>query len=84
MTVTCDLPSGRNQGIPPLFRCSANARVSRCASMIGIGISSAVSSDAYPNIMPWSPAPPVSTPIAMSGDWRSMVLSTEQVWESNP
>ena len=24
--------------------------------------------------MPWSPAPPVSTPIAMSGDCRSIVL----------
>ncbi len=31
-----------------------------------------VSSQAKPNIMPWSPAPPRSTPMAMWGDclWR--------------
>ena len=29
---------------------------------------------------PWSPAPPVSTPMAMSGDWGSMAEMTEQVW----
>jgi hypothetical protein len=37
--------------------------------MIGSGINSSVSRHAKPNIRPWSPAPPVSTPIAMSGDW---------------
>ena len=26
--------------------------------------------------MPWSPAPPVSTPCAMSGDWRLIVEMT--------
>ena len=44
-------------------------RTSLCASMIGSGISSSVSVQAKPNISPWSPAPPVSTPMAMSGDW---------------
>jgi hypothetical protein len=34
--------------------------------------------------MPWSPAPPVSTPCAMSGDWRSMVLMTAHVLLSKP
>src|SRR6185295_18907375 len=34
--------------------------------------------------MPWSPAPPVSTPIAMSGDCRSIVLTTAHVLQSNP
>ena len=49
-----------------------------CANWIGAGISSAVSLQAYPNIIPWSPAPPVSTPCAMSGDWSWIVLSTAQ------
>lgn len=42
--VTCALPSGRSHGSEPLFRHSARRRVSRCASTIGIGMSSAVSS----------------------------------------
>ena len=52
--------------------------------MIGIGISSSVSVQAYPNIRPWSPAPPVSTPIAMSGDCSWIDESTAQVSESKP
>jgi hypothetical protein len=28
---------------------------------------------------PWSPAPPVSTPMAMSPDWSSIDVITEQV-----
>jgi hypothetical protein len=70
----------RSQSRSPLLRFSESARVSWCASRIGSGIRSSVSSVAYPNIMPWSPAPPVSTPMAMSGDWRPMVLITAQVW----
>jgi hypothetical protein len=35
---------------------------------MGIGISSSVSVRVTEH-HPWSPAPPVSTPIAMSGDW---------------
>ena len=54
------------------------------ASMIGIGISSGVSRQAKPNISPWSPAPPLSTPIAMSGDWSSIAVMTAQVWLSKP
>ena len=45
-TVTCDLPSGPRYGSSPLRRTSASRRVSLCASVIGIGISSAVSSQA--------------------------------------
>jgi hypothetical protein len=66
------------------WRSVARRCVMRCASWIGIGISASVSSVAYPNIIPWSPAPPVSTPIAMSGDCRSIVESTAQVWLSKP
>ena len=49
------------------------AAASLWASEMGVGISSGVSSVAKPNIMPWSPAPPVSTPCAMSGDCELMV-----------
>ena len=46
-------------------RAAAHERplTSLCASMIGSGISSSVSVQAKPNISPWSPAPPVSTPM---------------------
>ena len=57
---------------------------SLCASMIGSGISSSVSRQAKPNIRPWSPAPPGSTPMAMSGDCSWIDESTAQVSESNP
>ena len=61
--------------------CAALARrwVSRWARAIGSGISSGVSRQAKPNISPWSPAPPVSTPWAMSGDCGSIADSTPQV-----
>jgi hypothetical protein len=36
---------------------------SLCAVMMGNGINSSVSLQAYPNISPWSPAPPVPTPM---------------------
>ena len=49
-----------------------------------MGINSGVSSQAYPNIMPWSPAPPVSTPMAMSGDWPFTADMTAQVSQSKP
>jgi hypothetical protein len=51
---------------------------------MGMGINSPVSSHAKPNISPWSPAPPVSTPMAMSGDCRFTVHMTAQVSESYP
>ena len=51
---------------------------------MGVGISSGVSLVAYPNIMPWSPAPPVSTPMAMSGDCELIDEMTAQVLESKP
>ena len=52
--------------------------------MMGIGISSGVSVQAYPNIRPWSPAPSASTPMAMSPDCSSMAVITAQVSESKP
>ena len=52
--------------------------------MIGSGISSGVSRQANPNMRPWSPAPPVSTPCAMSGDCLSIVLMTAHVLLSKP
>ena len=39
------------------MRTSASRLQIRCASMIGSGISSSVSTHANPNIIPWSPAP---------------------------
>ena len=64
----------------------------RCASAIGRGISSGVSRQANPNIMPWSPAPSswsavpssrtssaASTPIEMSGDCSLTLTSVPQV-----
>jgi hypothetical protein len=55
----------------------------RWLSWMGRGISSGVSVQAKPNIMPWSPAPsspllPSSTPMAMSADWALIELSTAQ------
>ena len=64
----------------------------RCASAIGSGISSGVSRQAKPNIIPWSPAPSswtwtcsprtssaASTPSAMSGDCSLIETSVPQV-----
>src|SRR5262245_20855512 len=52
---------------------------------------SLVSSQAKPNIKPWSPAPcslkspcPSVTPAEMSGDWRSIAVTTAQVSTLNP
>ena len=85
-TLTWVLPSGRRKSIPSIcfFRTSARRRASLWASWIGLGISSLDSSQAYPNIIPWSPAPcsstlPRSTPRAMSGDCCSMAVKTAQV-----
>ena len=71
-TVTWLLASGRSQGNSPFRRSCAWRSTSRWASRIGKGISSGVSSQAQPNISPWSPAPissPRSTPWRMSADW---------------
>ena len=77
--VTWDLPSGRKYGSTSVFRTSESLRVSLWASMMVMGMSSGVSSQAYPNIRPWSPAPPVSTPMAMSGDCEWTEVITPQV-----
>ncbi len=67
--------------------------------MIGSGMSSGVSRQAYPNIRPWSPAPWRSsseepspsryskasvTPWAMSGDWEPIETDTPQERPSYP
>src|SRR3990170_5601001 len=88
-TVTCDLQSGRKYDRIPFFLQSANLLTSLCASIIGIGINSFVSFVAYPNIIPWSPAPcscvSVSlTPMAISGDCSSRDTRTPQVSQSKP
>ncbi len=51
---------------------------------MGIGISVGVSLQAKPNIMPWSPAPPTSTPAAMFGDWAWILQMTWQVSAAKP
>ncbi len=83
----------------PFLRTSDNRRDSRCARWIGSGINSGVSSHAYPNISPWSPAPcrsssssspstrfsyAVSTPCAMSGDCEPMDTETPHEAPSKP
>ncbi len=83
-TVTWLLPSGRAQRRVPSRRAVDRRRTSWWASWIGAGISSGVSSQAKPTIIPWSPAPPVSTPWAMSGDCSAMETRTPQVSKSNP
>ena len=72
-TVTCDFESGRRKSNMPSLRTWVRCFTRWCASEIGSGISSGVSSQAKPNMSPWSPAPwssslARSTPIAMSGD----------------
>ena len=57
MTETCDFASGRSHSAFPLLRMRVSSRPSRWANMIGAGINSGVSSQAKPNIKPWSPAP---------------------------
>ena len=51
-TVTWLFPSGRRYGKMPFFRTSVRRAVSLCARLIGRGISSFVSLQAKPNIMP--------------------------------
>ena len=92
-TVTWVLPSGRRYGNWPVLRTSASRRAMRWARAIGSGMSSGVSRQANPNIIPWSPAPSSnagaassrtsraeSTPWAMSGDWALTETSVPQVW----
>ena len=82
------------------MRTSASRRASLCDSAMGSGMSSGVSVQAKPNIMPWSPAPWVSstsssltsvrfssassTPWLMSGDCGSIEVMTPQVSQSKP
>ena len=57
-TVTCDLLSGRRKGNSPLFRISAISWTSLVGRINGKRhIRLWFSSQAKPNIMPWSPAP---------------------------
>ena len=68
----------------PLWRSSAWFSTRRWARSIGSGIRVLVSSQAKPNIMPWSPAPPMSTPMAMSPDCGCRWQSTWQVSAAKP
>src|SRR6266511_3160701 len=96
---TCVLPSGRRYGIVPSLRTAASRAANRWANAIGSGINSGVAVQAKPNIMPWSPAPCVSslssasplrcsiaesTPWAMSGDWAPIETLTPQEAPSKP
>ena len=94
------MPSGRRYGSTPTRRTWDRRWARRWASHTGRGMRSGVSSQAYPNIIPWSPAPwalswssppePVrsskaeSTPWAMSGDCPSRATMTPQVRPLNP
>jgi len=98
--VTCVLPSGRRPGTTPSWRTRARRSASRCASQTGSGMRLGVSSLAYPNMRPWSPAPwasrgstssawvrassEVLTPTAMSGDCCPIERETPQDSPSNP
>ena len=69
-TVTWDFPSGLTKSMMPFRRTSARRKQSLWAIIMGRGINSSVSSQAKPNINPWSPAPPVPTPMSISELWR--------------
>merc|ERR1719375_924165 len=80
--VTWVFPSGRNHQSSPLLRTSVRVFPRRVAIECVSGMQSSVSSVAYPNMMPWSPAPtsisslPTCTPPAMSGDCLLMRTRT--------
>ena len=82
--VTCAFPSGLMYSRVLSLRSLLRRFVSLCASVIGSGISSLVSLHAYPNIIPWSPAPPGSTPCAISGLCSLILDITAQALSSNP
>ncbi len=88
-TETWVFPSGRSQGISPVVRASTRRLTRRRDHQAGAGIRASVSSQAYPNIIPWSPAPislafsgSSSTPMAMSGDWAWMKTFTS-AWSAS-
>ena len=54
-----------------------------CAIFIANGIYSLVSSQAKPNIIPWSPAPPISTPSAISELCFVILVSILQGFSEN-
>merc|ERR1719159_593802 len=72
-TVTCVLPSGRNHQRLPSLRTSVSFLPRLVATRCVSGMQTSVSSLAWPNMIPWSPAPtsisslPTCTPPAMSG-----------------
>ncbi len=76
-TVTCVLPSGCNAEMIFLRLTSASFFDKLFARTKGSGRYWSVSDVAYPYMMPWSQAPPLFTPTAISGDWwwsRLMIL----------
>jgi len=61
LIVTCVFPSGRSHQRDPSFRTSVSFFPSFVAMRMVSGMQDAVSSEAYPNMMPWSPAPTSSS-----------------------
>eukprot|EP00438_Fugacium_kawagutii_P010525 Skav214522 [mRNA] locus=scaffold410:242630:242977:+ [translate_table: standard] len=83
--VTWVFPSGRSHQHSPLLRTSVRVLPKRVAMEWVKGMQSDVSSLAYPNMMPWSPAPMSKsslftwTPPAMSGLCLLMRTNTSQL-----
>ena len=78
-TVTWRLAVGTQPGQRAVLADLGQAAGHRCASAIGSGISSGVSSQAKPNIIPWSPAPslrsgPRPRPVDALGDVGRLLL----------
>ena len=76
--MTWALPSGRTQGRMFSLRTSASLAVSWWDSEIGSGMSSSVSVQAKPTIIPWSPAPSAwtSSPLPCTSPLSSLATST--------
>ena len=83
-TVTWLLASGRRPLTMFFSRTIAWRFTSSCEIAIGSGMSSGVSLHAKPNIMPWSPAPSRSTPMAMSWLCLPSTTLTPQLFQSKP
>ena len=79
--------SGLAQGSDPSLLISASLRLSACERTAVSGMHSSVSSVAYPNMSPWSPAPsssgspswPSHTPWAISALCRSTASRRDMV-----
>merc|ERR1719238_1184066 len=90
LMVSWVLPSGRSHQQVPSLRTSVKTLPSLVAIRWVRGMHDSVSSEAYPNMMPWSPAPtsrsdlPTCTPPAMSGDCLLMRTRTSHESHERP